>query len=152
MNIINDFFATIYDRIFGVFKGDYFLIFECLFDSGSYVRFGTIFLFAPLVLWIIFYFFWNYPYGKIWHWLLWLLVIILVVFGLTYGIANIAILSSNCQDLNDALGNSSTEYEQYAKTLPQKYAVINAFLSIIVGFLYSLILKQWSKIQAHLPF
>jgi len=33
-----------------------------------------------------------------------------------------------------------------------KYALSNSLLALVIGFIYSLIMKQFSKIQLHLPF
>ena len=77
---------------------------------------------------------------------------VLIVFGTTYGIAKTEILGSDNQALNEALADASTGYADYATTLPLKYALANSLLALIIGFIYSLIMKQFSKIQLHLPF
>ena len=149
---MKDIFGTIYDTVFRIFSNDYYLIFQHLFDNGGYIRFGLTFILIPLFCWILFYYIWKYPYGKLWHWLLWLAVIMVIVAGTTYGIANTEIFGSNNQALNEALSDESTGYAAYATYLPLKYALANSILALLIGFIYSLIMKQFSKIQIHLPF
>ena len=149
---MNEFFGTIYDALFGIFNNLYFLIFQHLYENGGYIKLGLSFILIPLVCWLLFYYLWKYPYGKLWHWLVWMAVIVLIVFGATYGIANTEILGSDNQALNEAIADASTGYGDYAATLPLKYAMANSLVALIIGFVYSLIMKQFSKIQLHLPF
>ncbi len=149
---MNEFFGTIYDDVFGIFNNLYFLIFQHLYENGGYIKLGLSFILIPLVCWLLFYYLWKYPYGKIWHWLIWMCVTVLIVFGATYGIANTEIMGSDNQALNEAIADASTGYGDYAATLPLKYALANSLLAFIFGFIYSLIMKQFSKIQLHLPF
>jgi hypothetical protein len=149
---MNDLFAPIYETFFNQYNVKYNLVFQVLYDGRGYIKFGLIFILIPLILWGVFYYLWKYPYAKIWHWLLWLFVVTLVVFGTTWGIANSAIFASNNQELNDALADPNSGYSQYASTLPMHYALINGLISLLIGFIYSLIMKQFSKVQIHLPF
>ena len=150
--IPKDIFATIYETWFQLYDSKFSLIFDTLYSDGGYVMFGLSFILMPLALWILFYYLWNYPYGNFWHWFGWLIIIFLIVTVSTFGIANNEIFVSDNQALIDALADSESGYEQFAKTLPIKYALFNGILTIGVGFIYSLILKQFSKIQIHLPF
>lgn len=149
---MKDIFATIYETWFQLWDPHFKLIFGTLFNDGGYIMFGLSFILIPLFLWLLFYYVWNYPYGKFWHWLVWLLITVLIVASSTFGIANNEIFASNYQPLINALAASQSGYAQFAETLPLKYALINGLLTIVVGFIYSLILKQFSKIQIHLPF
>jgi len=81
-----------------------------------------------------------------------LVVTVILVFGTTWGIAKSEILASSNQDLIDAISDPETGYEAYAQTLPMRYATINSVLSVVISIVYSFIMKQFSKIQAHLPF
>lgn len=148
---MREMFATIYETWFGLFNQAYDLIFRTLFDDGGYIKFGLSFILIPLICWGLFYFAWKYPYGKIGHWLIWLLVTVVFVFGATYAAANISIFASNNQALNDAIADASTGYKDYADKLPLMYAAFNSLLTLIIGLVYSLIMKQFSKIQIHLP-
>jgi len=150
-SFLSDWFATIYDRVFSIFNPDFQdPVFQYFFDSGFYVMLGAIFIFIPLVLMAIFYYAWHYPYARWWHWLIWVAITILLVFGCTYGYANTFIINSNAQEMMNCY--NVQECSDYINSLPLEYAKANIILSMIVGFLGSLILKQWSKVQTHLPF
>jgi len=149
---MKEIFATVYETWFGLYNQAYDLIFKTLFDNGGYMKFGLSFILIPFICWYIFYYIWKYPYGKIWHWLIYLLVTLILVFGITYSIANMSIFASDNQALNDAIADASTGYKNYADSLPLLYALYNSLFALIVGFICSLIMKQFSKIQIHLPF
>jgi len=150
---MNRIFAALYENNwFGIYDQNYPLIFDTLYDNGGYVKFGVSFILIPFICWLLFYRAWKYPYGNLLHWLVWLAITIVVVFSTTYGIANMEILASSNQALNNAISNSSTGYAGYSASLPLKYALFNGSLTLVIGFIYSLILKQYSKIQIHLPF
>lgn len=149
---MKEFFAWIYDTVFGIFSNECSEIFHHLFNNGGYIKLGFSYILIPLVCWLLFYYLWKYPYGKIWHWFLWLVVTILIVSGITYGIANSEIFGSDNQALNELLADESTGYAKYAATLPLKYALANSLLTIVIGIIYSLFMKQLSKVQIHLPF
>ena len=146
-----DFFATIYETIFGLYNAQFELIFNELYENGGYILLGLSFFTLPLFMFIIFYLLWKYPYGKLWHWFFWLLITVVVTIGISWGIASNEIFSSDNQALNEALLDPDSGYIVYASTLPPKYALINGGMSLFLGFIYSLILKQFSKIQIHLP-
>ncbi len=149
---IKDVFAPIYETWFQLYDPEFSLIFDTLYNDGGYIMFGLTFILIPLFLWILFYYVWKYPYGKFAHWLAWLIITVVIVAGSTYSIANKEIFVSDNQALIDALADTNSGYDDYAQALPIKYAVVNGFLSLIISFIYSLIMKQWSKIQIHLPF
>jgi hypothetical protein len=112
---------------------------------------GLAFLLIPLAGWIIFYFLWKYPYSKIWHWLIWTAVMVLIVALVTNGIANAEIFGSDNQTLNDLLADTNSGYAEYAGSLPVKYVLTNSLLTLILSCIYSLLMKQFSKIHVHLP-
>lgn len=150
-DLFSDWFSTIYDRWFDIFNPDFQdPVFQYFFDSGFYIMIGLIFLFVSLALMAIFYYLWIYPYGKLWHWLIWYVITTLVVFGWTFGYANQFIIASNAQEMITCY--NVQECSDYIKGLPMEYAKANAFLSLIVGFIGSMIMKQFSKVQPHLPF
>lgn len=147
---MNSLFASLYEKCFGIWNSDYPLIFQNFYDH-SYSKFGWSFILIPLLCWFLFYYIWKYPYGRIFHWLFWLVITIFIVSGVTYSFVNTEIFASSNLALNDALADSSTGYEEYAKSLPLVYAFFNGLLTIIVGIILSIIMKQKSKIQIHLP-
>ena len=149
---MNNFFATIYETIFGLYDSQFSRIFDTLYDNGGYNLLGITFIFIPLIMFAGFYFLWRYPYGKIWHWFLWLIIAFLITSSISWGISNNEIFLSDNQALIDALSDPETRYEEYANTLTIKHAFFNGLLSIASGFIWSLLLKPFSKIQIHLPF
>lgn len=149
---MNDFFASIYETLFGIFDQTYELIFSVMYYESGYMKLFLAFTLIPLICWALFYFLWKYPYGRWWHWIVWLLIVSVIVFGVTWGITNSVIFNSSNPDLIEALADPSTGYEMYAQGLPINYATINTILSVIVGIVCSIIMKQFSKVQAHLPF
>lgn len=149
--MMKDIFATLYETLLGIFSNQFNVIFNTLY-GGGYTYLGITFLLIPLIFFFLFYFVWNNPYGGIWHWLVWLIITALVTFGLAWILSNELIFNSNNQQLRDLLANQDSGYEDYALTLPIKYAIWNAVFAIILGFIYSLIMKQFSKVQTHLPF
>jgi hypothetical protein len=144
-----DIIAAIYDTLFNIFNQTYYFIFTIILKDGGYLKFFLVATIIPLILYALFYFVWKYPYGKWWHWLTWLFVLTLVVFGVTYGVANIQILASN--EPNMVACYNDPNCLAYAESLPAKYAMVNIILALITGIIYSIIMKQFSKIQAHLP-
>ena len=149
--LISEWFATIYDRLFNIFHPDFQSpVFQYLLDSGFYIMIGLISLLIPFSLMAVFYYLWKYPYGKWWQWLIWYFIIVWVVFGWTFGYANQFINASDAQEMIPCYNVQACA--DYIKGLPIEYAKANIFLSLIVGFFCSLILKQFSKVQPHLPF
>lgn len=146
------------EEILNIFNQDYDVIFETIFNNGTYNWLGLAFISAPFFLLLIFYLLWKYPYGKWWHWLIYVLIISVVVGIISWQIAYNGIFNSNSPDLNNLLDNNTVPegaqmgYEDFAYNLLPKYAIINGVLASILSFTYSLILKQFSKIQIHLPF
>jgi amino acid transporter len=149
---MKDILAAIYETLFGLYNQSYDLIFTTLFNEGGYLKFVLSFVLIPLACWLLFYYVWRYPYGKWWHWLIWLIIVTVIVFGTTWGIANSEILASSNQGLNDAIADPESGYEAYAQTLPMKYATINSILTVAITIIYCFVMKQFSKVQTHLPF
>jgi len=141
MGFLNDLFAAIYENWFGVWDQGFRPIFAKLYKEGGYVNMGLIFFFIPIVMMAVFYFLWNYPYGKLWHWLVWLAFILLVVFVSTIVSAN-GFLAEYLLD---------PETMDFTTRIIRSYAWINTFLALIVSLVFSLIFKLRSKIQTHLP-
>ena len=75
---MNDIFAPLYELL--LYNESFPLIFDHLFNNGGYVLFAFYMATVPLLGMVIFYFIWRYPYGKIWHWLVW--VGFLALFGI----------------------------------------------------------------------
>lgn len=143
MSFLSYAFAALYENeIFGIFSAQYKPIFSKLFNEGGYTNMGLIFILIPIGLMTLFYFLWRYPYGKYWHWLIWLGVSTIVVIASTIGFAN-SFLAVYLTDPATA---------DFTSSIITRYAIINAVLGIVVAFLISLFFKRISKIQRHLPF
>ena len=80
---MKEFFALIYDTLFGIFNQDFDIIYTHLFDNGGYTNMGLIFIITPFICGFLFYFFWKDPYCKLLHWIIWLLISIFLVFFIT---------------------------------------------------------------------
>ena len=147
---MKDLFASLYEYF--IYDPKFALIFRVLYDDGGYVYFGITFILIPLILWTLFYYLWKYPYGTFLHWLIWLLIIAFLVFGVTWWLADNTINFSNNQNLIEALSDPNSGYQKFADTLPIKYALYNSAFSIFIGFIWSMTMRPFSKIQMHLPF
>ena len=139
---MNNFFAWFYEMLNGIFLTKYPQIFSFMYDNGHYANIGWFLLLIPLAFLAMFYFLWRYPYGRIWHWLLWILVIGIVTGGVTYGY---------CMD-KLASYLATIETEQVTFSLLLKYGIVNAVWSIFLAAAHSLWMSRLSKIQKHLPF
>ena len=148
-------FAPIYEAVensLGWYNEEFSLIFTHLYDNGGYDKFGFTMILVPLIIVALFYFAFKYPYAKKWHWGIMILISTVIVFGFTMSFASIEILSPQNDELMQAYADSESGYLNFAETLPFKYSILNAGLSILVGFLASLAMKPFSKCQMHLPF
>lgn len=151
MNIFAPIYQGIEDML-GLYNSDFELIFNYLFDEGGYNKFGFTLILVPLIIVAIFYFVYKYPYAKKWHWGLMLVISSLLVFGITLNFANIEILAPQNDELMQAMSDPESGYQIFAETLPIKYSLINAILSLILGFIASFAMRPFSKCQKHLPF
>lgn len=147
---MKDLFASLYEYF--IYDPNYSLLFQVLYDDGGYVNLGFSFILISLTLWAIFYYVWKYPYGKFIHWFVWLLIVACIIFGFSWWITDDAINFSNNQNLIAAMSDPQSGYQNFADTLPLKYALYNSFFSILIGFIWSTIMRPFSKIQMHLPF
>lgn len=150
-DFLSDMFGTIFDTIFGIYDPSFHNpVFQHLYESGFYILLGLVFLIIPIILLSLFYFLWKYPYGNIWHWLIWSFIILIVVFLVSFGISDSFILNSNNPEMHNCYNLS--ECYNYIGSLPLKYSLANTSISLIIILIISLIIKRYSKIQTHLPF
>ena len=149
---MKEFFAMLYDTWIGIYNSSYQLIFDQLMASDSYTYFALIFIGVPLVILILFYFFYNNPYAKWWHWLIAVAISALIVWIATRQVAYTSIYETSNMALNGALADQKSGYDAYARPLPFDYAHYNAGMSLIISFIWSMLLRPFSKIQKHLPF
>jgi len=142
---------AIYEKLFGIYDSSYQLIFDTL--RNAYVFFVIFFFLLPLVLWALFYFAYQNPYATVLHWFGWLAVSVIIVAILTGFWAWYEIYAVNAVNskLSEELNKPSSAYKAYAALLPLKYALVNCLLAAILSAIFSLIFKQFSKVQTHLP-
>lgn len=150
MGILSDFFGYVYDSIFNIYDANISNVFNYFFGSGFYVIMGTIFVLIPAILMAVFYFLWKNPYGRWFHWLITLTITVIVVAISTYGYANYFINYSNAQDMLNCYADETCQ--SLIKDLPFDYAIANLVSSAVISIVLSVIFKQFSKLQAHLPF
>ena len=137
-------FANLYEYFIPP-VANYRLLFDHLFYNGGYNLFGWLFISIPIIPVVLFYFALKYPYTKLWHWGLLLVLIAVSVFSITVSQVNLELFASSKFIVHG--GNQS-----FAEDIVWKYATLNTVLSLITTFLYSIIAKYFSKIQKHLPF
>lgn len=130
---------------------NYPIIDSVLEESRAYIVLGILGFILPFVYWLIFYKTYSYPYAKLIHYIIALVLSLLCVGFLSYTVVNEALWGSNNQVINDLLASDQTAVE-IADALPLYLSFYNVTLSAILGFAYSLFLKRFSKVQMHLPF
>jgi hypothetical protein len=137
-------FYELFEQVFGIFDNQFSMVFQTFFEKGGYNNMGMLLLFIPLIFLLLFYLLWKFPYGNFWHWLIYLGVIALIVGASTFGSVRLT--------LAKFLVDSNPLIADFTGNLVLKYAILNACLSLIISFIYSLILSRFSKVQMHLPF
>jgi len=140
MSVFGNFYQLI-EGLLGLYNNSFDYVYNDLYDYGGYTNMGLILVFIPIFFTGWFYFFNKYPYVKKWHWGVMILISSIFVFGFTFSIANTAIAQSTGYPIPPEISS-----------LPFNYSIFNAFVSIIIGFIYSLGMRPLSKCQMHLPF
>lgn len=149
---MNDFFAVIYEElIIKAPTGQYPLIYRELYDF-AYTYMGLMFILIPIILLFVFYKFYKNPYANIIHYLILFALIFIITSIPTYSLLSNVIFNSSNPELIEALNNVDSGYYEHAESILLPYALYNAALSIVWGFIISLGMKNISKVQKHLPF
>ena len=149
MNILNDFFVALYEK-FGII-GPFGEIFNVLYLNNSYLYLGMLFIIIPLIGSILFYFFYKNPYSKWFHWVFLLIVVLIIVLISTIERANRYIFASPDIQLINLLNDNMQAYA-FAQSLVIKFVIANSILATLTFIIFSLIAKQFSKHQGHLPY
>jgi hypothetical protein len=147
---MKDFFASIYETLFGIYNSSYQLIFDTLYDNNVYFWFVIISLVIPLIACVIFYYSYKNPYATLFNWALFMGSSIVIALMITSALASYEIYASSASLIKE-LNNPSSTYQNYASLLPLKYALVNFLLAAFSCIIFSLIFKQRSKVQTHLP-
>ena len=147
-------FASIYEWL--LYNMDYRLIFDCLYNGSGYGQLGLSLLLIPLLLFILYYWDshlpWGNPYRKKFTWFIWLIIVAIIVVGSSYGIVYPAIMGSQDVSLQTALDDLTTGYYDFAQNFFVSISLLNGVYALLVGFLWSLLLKLKSVLHVHIPF
>lgn len=151
---MRDFFAMIYECF--LYDNNYILLFNELYQGDGYILLGLALLLIPLLLFVLFYWDsrmpWGNPYRKKFSWFIWLFITAIVIIGVSYGIIYSALFSSSTPALIQAMNDPATFYWPFAEKLTLYIAILNGAYSLLVSFLWSLLLKQKSVLHIHIPF
>tara|TARA_R110001599_G_scaffold242579_1_gene442218 strand:- start:28132 stop:28554 length:423 start_codon:yes stop_codon:yes gene_type:complete len=132
------------EDILGLYKEEFEFIFNRMYEETIYTKMGLLTLLISGGLMALFYFLYNNPYAKLLHWITAMLISGVIVSIITFGVIT--------SGLADYLVDSDLEVQDFTKNLRFWYAGLNFVLACICSFLWSLILRKWSKIQMHIPF
>lgn len=146
---MTDFFAVIYEFFF--YNANYVEIFNVLFLSNGYALLGLTFIIFPIIGLSVFYYFINNPYFTLMHWIINALIIGLVVYITSWLITQNIIYNENYGTLNECLNSIGSGYATFADLLSIEIAILNSIFALIITFLYSIVLKRFSKTHMHLP-
>jgi hypothetical protein len=142
----------LYSIVLGFLNANSYPILDYALDeSNTYFKLVLLCFVLPILYWLVFYKLYSNPYAKLFHYLIALLLSLVLIGFLSYSLVNEALWGSNNQALNDLLATDQSAIE-IADALPLYLSIYNVILSAILGFVYSIFLKRFSKIQMHLPF
>lgn len=126
--------------------------FDSVLESNkTYLTLSFLCFVLPIIFWLLFYKLYSYPYAKLFHWISAFAVLLIIVGILSYASVNEALLGPNNLGIDQTVASDSSAQE-IADSLPLYLSIYNVFLSAILGFVYSMLLKRVSKVQMHLPF
>lgn len=126
--------------------------FDSVLESNkTYLTLSFLCFVLPIIFWLLFYKFYSYPYAKLFHWISAFAILLIIVGILSYASVNEALLGANNSGIDQLLASNNSAQE-IADSLPLYLSIYNVFLSAILGFVYSIFLKRFSKVQMHLPF
>lgn len=148
---MKDLFATIYEGWFSLYDQNYDVLFNELYDGWGLAAMGLAAFIIPTIFWSLFYFGWKHGTARLKHWIICLVVILAISFGIAILMSTQAIYASTNDTLNTFLADPSSGYDLVANKLPYKYGIVNVILTFIFGFVFCLIVKRKSKLNAHLP-
>ena len=134
-----EFFEVVFDKYVDQFS----YIFTHIYDNNGYDMMFLILIGIPLLFFLVFYYLCRNPYFTKTSWAIVLGISTLVVIGATYGYSR--------ELLIEYIFSGEIEEEDYTLNLTLFYSLLNGSLSLFVGFLWSLVLKQRSKLYMHLP-
>jgi len=146
---MTNFFAMIYEFFF--YNENFVEIFSVLFSSNGYLFLGLTFIIIPIIGLSVFYYLINNPYFTLKHWIFNALLIGFFVIITSWLISTNIIFNTDYDVLQKCLNSPGSGYALFADSLSINIAIMNCILALILTFLYSIILKRFSKIHMHLP-
>ena len=135
---MNDFFANWYELLayFDALSND-------LYDQNLYITIGLCMVLIPIAVLAIYYYVINsVKFNKWWHWLLLVIVLCAINFGIAYSISY--------NELSYLYGQQNQLLPYHTEIIG--FSLINAIWTFIVSFAWSLIIKWGSKQCCRTPF
>lgn len=137
---MNNFFANWYELL-GFFEG----FSDDMFDNSLYLPIGLCMVLIPIVFLTLYYYVLNSArFNKWWHWLLLVVVLCVVNFGISYLVSYRNILNVYT-DMN-------SEPSYALGTCCFSFSIINVLWCFVVSFIWSLIIKWGSSSCRRTPF
>ena len=135
---MNDFFANWYELLadLGNFSND-------MYSNDLYITIGLCMLLIPIALLTLYYYAVNsVKFSRWWHWLLLVVVLCAINFGIAYSVS---------------YNELSYMYEQQNTTLPYEieflsFSLVNMLWTLVVAFVWSMLIKWGSKNCRRTPF
>lgn len=137
---MNDFFANWYELL-GFFEG----FSDDMFDNSLYLPIGLCMVLIPVVFLTLYYYVLNSArYNKWWHWLLLVIVLCVVNFGISYLVSY--------RNIMNIYTDMNSEPSYSLGTYCFSFSMINVFWCFVVSFIWSLIIKWGSSDCRRTPF
>lgn len=137
---LNDLFARLYELLsfFDGFSDD-------MYSNNLYLPIGLCMILIPIVCLAVYYYVVNaVKYSKWWHWLIFVLILCGINFGIAYGIS--------FQNIHDMYIDLNTEPDYGLATCCFSFSMINVFWCFLVSFVWSMIIKWGSTNCRRTPF
>ena len=135
---MNDFFANLYELLSynQGFSDD-------MYGNNLYVPIGICMVLVPVVLLTLYYYVLNSSrFNRWWHWLLLVVIICVINFGIAFGISYGSILNMH--------GTPEVGYPLLADSLG--FSFVNVLWTIVISFVWSMIIKWGSSQCRRTPF
>lgn len=137
---MNDLFANWYELLayFDGFSND-------MYYNQTYLSIGLCMVLIPVAVLAVYYYAVNsVKFSKRWHWLLLVIVLCFVNFGIAYSISYNSIL--------DVYQNQNTQPSYSLTTASLSFSLINMLWCFAVSFVWSMIIKWGSSQLRRTPF
>ena len=140
---VNDLLAPMYEYFFN--WDNYEILLTCLWDNNDYGKFGWLLLLVPLLLLVLFYKVWEPMRKQRLMWLITIIIISIVSYAATTGI----LFNNECILDELAAYNGDQVNPEY---FIFQISMITVFYSVIISFIYTLLIKRFSTHNSHNPF